>query len=286
MAAPALPQPAFTALFNDIAKDPFNGTYSSLFAPFDISLMDANPTPNNVCQQIAAASNQNSPLAIALLVNGLIPVYCLPFWHNQAVGAASVPALDGKFFAFNGKLVLGQGVLVKIPAQWFNMTAQVQVPTLNNIRAWLPMPHSLSPWAPMLTGRPWSFPTSMSAYSWRSPMESLCVVTSTPYSPSWRPIVPWEHALPSPSTVKWPSPSPLGGSPPCRLFPLPHLHVMSPSSRNPTSFSATTFQPCWMPSHPLMISSRWVRTSPLTKMSRLFVRTRLGRRKSRSSVPQ
>jgi hypothetical protein len=43
--------------------------------------------------------------------------------------------LDGKFFAFDGKLVLGQGVLVEIPAQWFNMIAQAQVPTLDNIQA-------------------------------------------------------------------------------------------------------------------------------------------------------
>jgi hypothetical protein len=135
MALPAPPQPAFTALFDDVSKDPFDGTYGPLFAPFDISLTDANPTPDNVRQQIAAASNQRSPLAIALLVNGLIRVYCLPFRRNQAVGAAPVPALDGKFFAFDGELILCQGVLVEIPAQWFNMTAQVQVPTLNNIRA-------------------------------------------------------------------------------------------------------------------------------------------------------
>jgi hypothetical protein len=79
--------------------------------------MDANPTPKNFCRQIAAASNQRSPLTIFLLVNGLICVYCLPFRRNQAVGAAPVPALDGKFFAFDGKLILGQGVLVEIPAQ-------------------------------------------------------------------------------------------------------------------------------------------------------------------------
>jgi hypothetical protein len=137
MAAPAPPQPAFTALFDNVTKDPFNGTYGPLFAPFDISLTDANPTPDTVRQQIAAASNQCSPLAILLLVDGLLRVYCLPFQCNQAVGAAPVPALDGKFFAFDGKLVLGQGVLVEIPAQWFNMTAQVQVPTLDNIRAQL-----------------------------------------------------------------------------------------------------------------------------------------------------
>jgi hypothetical protein len=136
MAAPAPPQPAFTALFDDVSKDPFDG-HGPLFALFDISLMDANPTPDNVSQQIAAASNQCSPLAIALLVNGLICVYCLPFRRNQAVGAAPIPALDGKFFAFDGKIVLDQGVLVEIPAQLFNMTAQVQVPTLDNIRVQL-----------------------------------------------------------------------------------------------------------------------------------------------------
>ncbi len=135
MAVPAPPQPAFTALFNDVSKDPFNGTYGPLFAPFDISLTDANPTPDNVHQQIADASSQHLPLTIALLVNGLVRVYCLPFRHDQAVGAAPVPALDGKFFAFDGELVLGQGVLVEIPAQWFNMTAQVQVPNLDNIQA-------------------------------------------------------------------------------------------------------------------------------------------------------
>jgi hypothetical protein len=50
MAAHAPPQPAFTALFDDVSKDPFNSTYAPLFAPFDISLTDANPTPDNVCQ--------------------------------------------------------------------------------------------------------------------------------------------------------------------------------------------------------------------------------------------
>jgi hypothetical protein len=137
MAAPAPPQPELTALFDDVSKDPFNGTYGPLFAPFDISLTDANPTPDNVCQPITTTSNQRLPLAIVLLVNRLLHVYCLPFWREQAVGALAIPALDGKFFAFDGELVLSQRVLVEISAQWFNMTAQVQVPPLDNIRAQL-----------------------------------------------------------------------------------------------------------------------------------------------------
>jgi hypothetical protein len=54
--------------------------------------MDANTTPDNVCQQIAAASNQHLPLATALIINGLICVYYLPFRRGQAVGAAPVLA--------------------------------------------------------------------------------------------------------------------------------------------------------------------------------------------------
>jgi hypothetical protein len=51
--------------------------------------------------------------------------------------------LDGKFSAFDGKLVLGQGVLVEIHVHWFDMTAQVQVPTLNNI--WVRLTADASP---------------------------------------------------------------------------------------------------------------------------------------------
>jgi hypothetical protein len=176
MAASLPPQPTFTALFKDVTKDPFDGNYGPLFALFDISLMDVNLAPNNVCQQTTATSNQRLPLAILLLVNGLLCVYCLPICHDQAVGAAPVPALNGKFFTFDDEAVLGQGVLVEIPAQWFNMTAQVQAPTLDNIRARLSanatLNLTLGPYAgsktntvAIKTRQPWSFPTSMSAPS-------------------------------------------------------------------------------------------------------------------------
>jgi hypothetical protein len=233
MTAPAPPQPAFTALFNNISKDPFDGIYSPLFAPFNISLTNANPTLNNVCQQIAAVSNQRSPLANVLLDNGLTHVYGLPFRCDQAVGVAPVSALDGKYFVFDGEPVLSQGVLVEIPAQWFNMTAQVQVPTLDNIRVQLAANAS-----PTLTFGPYvgGDPDTVAIKTWAAIVLPhkyvglfLAQPDGIPPPPSWRLMVPREHALPSPSTVKWPSPSLLGGSPPCRLFPLSHLHVMSPS---------------------------------------------------------
>jgi hypothetical protein len=246
MAAPAPPQPAFTALFNNVSKDPFDGTYSPLFAPFDISLTDANSTPGNVCQQITAASNQRLPLAIALLINGLIRAYCLPFWRDQAVGAAPVPALDGKFFAFDGKPVLGQGVLVETPAQWFNMTAQVHVPILNNIGAQLAANAS-----PTLTLGPYAGgnPDTVRIKTWAAmvlPHKYVGLFLAQPdgippryYFDTILPLLEADGTAGAcvaltkycqmAITVS------AGGESPCRLFPLPHLHIMSPSSRNPTS---------------------------------------------------
>ncbi len=154
------------------------------------------------------------------------------------------------------------------------MTAQVQVPTLDNIRVWLAADAS-----PTLTLDPYAGgnPNTVAIKTRASIVPQVChpIPSAARWNPSalllwhksfpsWRPMVPREHALPSPSTVKWPSPSPPRGNPPCRLFRLPHLHVMSPSLRSPTSFSATNSQPCWALSHPLMISSCWLCTSPPT----------------------
>jgi hypothetical protein len=298
MAAPAPPQPAFSALsFDDISKDPFDGTYGPLFAPFDISLTDANPTPNNVHQQIAARSNQCLPLAIALLINGLIRVYCLPFQCNQAVGAAPIPTLDGKFFAFNGELTLGQGALVEIPAQCFNMTAHVQVPTLNNIRARLAADAS-----PTLTLGPYAGgnPNTV-AIKTRAAMVLphkyvglfLAQPDGIPLRYYFNTILPlleangtMEHALPSPSTVKWPSLSPPGGESTLQVIP------PTPPAQNVTLLTQShlllnhyfpTLLGAQPPTHDLQ---PLVAHLTLTKMSRLFVRIRLGRRKSRRSIPR
>ncbi len=297
MAPPALPQPAFTALFDDVSKNPFDGTYSPLFAPFDISLTDANPTPDNDCQQIAAVSNQRSPLAIALLVNGLIRAYCLPFRHDQAVGAAPVPTLQGKFFAFGGELVLGQGVLLEIPAQWFNMTAQVQVPTLDNIRSRLAADAS-----PTLTLGPYAGrdPDTVVINTWAAMVLPHKYVNLFLAQPNGIPphyyfntILPLLEANGTVGacvaltkycqmaiTVSARGESTLQIVPP--TSPAHNVTLLTQSHLLLRHY----FQPYWAPSHPFMISSHWLRTSPLTKMSRLFIRNRLGRRKLRRSVPR
>ena len=138
MAAILPPPPTtFSAYFGDASKDPHAGNYAALLSPFDIDGPGPNATPDAVRQLIAAAAHQRQLLMVIVLVNGQIRPYFLPFRRDQAVGAAANPALDGKFFAYDGELVHGQGVLVELPHNLFNLTAQVQVPAIAQIQAHL-----------------------------------------------------------------------------------------------------------------------------------------------------
>jgi hypothetical protein len=65
MAAPAPPQPAFTALFDNASKDPFDGTYGPLFAPINISLTDANPTLTMFVNRLLPQAINACPLPLS-----------------------------------------------------------------------------------------------------------------------------------------------------------------------------------------------------------------------------
>ena len=113
----AIPAPqmatTFSALFNDAATDPFiiNGSYDSYLSSFNIIAGIAPDTPDAVRQGIAAAANQRLPVALLLLVDGILRPYFLPFRRDQAVGATAHPPTDNKLFAFDGELIHGQGVI-------------------------------------------------------------------------------------------------------------------------------------------------------------------------------
>ena len=98
----ALPAPAmatsFSALFNDASTDPFlvQGSYDNYLSSFNIIAGVAPETPDAVRQGIAAAANQRLPVALLLLVDGLLRPYFLPFRRDQAVGAPVHPATDNR----------------------------------------------------------------------------------------------------------------------------------------------------------------------------------------------
>lgn len=139
----ALPAPAmatsFSALFNDASTDPFlaQGNYDNYLSSFNIIAGVAPETPDSVRQGIAAAANQRLPVALLLLVDGLLRPYFLPFRRDQAVGVPAHPATDNKLFAFDGELIQGQGIVIEIPNQWFNLIPNTTVATAANIQGLL-----------------------------------------------------------------------------------------------------------------------------------------------------
>ena len=108
-----------------------------LLASFDSDGPNPNSTPDAVCLLIAADAHQRQLLMLVILVNGLIRPYFLPFHCDQPLGLAPNPAFDGKFFAYDGELIHGQGILIELPHILFNLMAQVQVPSVPQIQAHL-----------------------------------------------------------------------------------------------------------------------------------------------------
>ncbi|KAL3817789.1 hypothetical protein ACHAXA_005822 [Cyclostephanos tholiformis] len=137
LAPPAPPMAtSFSGLYNDASKDPFrvDGSYDDFLAPFNINAAGgAHDTPETVRNRLAAAANQRLPVALALLVEGRLRPYFLPFRQEQAMGAPPHPATDGKLFAYDGELVSGQGPLAEIPNSCFNLSPVVVAPTTTSI---------------------------------------------------------------------------------------------------------------------------------------------------------
>jgi len=162
-APPALPVPplatTFSALFNDASKDPFltDGNHDQFLSSFNIdpaAPAGVHDSPEAVRQCIAAAANQHLPLALLLLVGGILRPYFLPFHRDQAMGAAPHQATDNKLFAYDGELVQGQGCLVEIPNQWFNLLQATTVGTTANIGAQLAVDNTLQMVGPYAAGDP------------------------------------------------------------------------------------------------------------------------------------
>ena len=76
-------------------------------------------------------------MALVLLIDGHLRPYFIPFRREQAVGAAPEPVLDNRFFAYDGELVQGQGLLVELLNNVFNLVNAMVVPTVEAIRTHL-----------------------------------------------------------------------------------------------------------------------------------------------------
>ena len=92
--------------------------------------------PEQVCVLVTTACSCQMPLAAGMLVSGRLCLFILPFKWEPVLGAPPDPALDGKFFAFDGELIYNQGSLVGIPKTTFHKTTnQVLVSTIHVLKA-------------------------------------------------------------------------------------------------------------------------------------------------------
>ena len=121
---PAQPDCKFSTIFADASKDPFSGGYGDLLSHFDIdpNNNNANTTPANLRDYIAAAGAQRIPFALGLFVNGFFRVYLCPNRFERALGVP-VTSLDSRTFAFDGDLHHNQGLSVEIDNASYNLIA-------------------------------------------------------------------------------------------------------------------------------------------------------------------
>jgi hypothetical protein len=69
------------------------------------------------------------------------------------MGTAPHLATDGKLFIYDGELIQGQGTLIELPNQWFNLTPMVTVPTTaTNIHAQLAANQNSATLGPFVAG--------------------------------------------------------------------------------------------------------------------------------------
>ena len=156
--AHAIPAPpgatTFSALFNDASNDPFlvNGNYNEYLSSFNIIPGAVPDMPDAVRQRVAAAANQHLPIALLLFVDGKLRPYFLPFRRDQAMGAPAHGATDNKFFAYDGELIQGQGSLVEVPNQWFNLAPLTTVATVASTQGLLAADANMSALGPHIVG--------------------------------------------------------------------------------------------------------------------------------------
>lgn len=127
-------------LFGDPSKDPWNGQYQHLLAPFDIDINNGahNMQPAQVRETLTNSTQNLEPIATILLHQDVARVYLLPVRMSSTLGVQYPAHIDGRMFALDGDLHRNCPLVVELPDNLFNMTAnQLQVPTVPHITAQL-----------------------------------------------------------------------------------------------------------------------------------------------------
>jgi len=156
MLAPTPPTstPSTFGEFLSIApNDHFIGNYTALMLIFAIDGAAA-ATPATVRAQVVEATTQQKAVGLVALVNGKLQPFFLPFTVKPALGMAEDLSFHYKVHAFYGELIQGAATVVHLPDDVFNLSSQVQVPTLMSAKTLLAADATLTSFGPYAVGDP------------------------------------------------------------------------------------------------------------------------------------
>jgi len=151
MLAPTPPTstPSTFGEFLSIARnDHYTGNYTTLMLNFAIDGAAAVATPATVRAQVVEATAQQKAVGLVALVNGKLQPFFLPFTIKPALGMAEDLSFHNKVHAFYGELIQGAATVVHLPDDVFNLSSQVQVPTLMSAKILLAANATLTSFGP------------------------------------------------------------------------------------------------------------------------------------------
>jgi len=157
MLAPTLPTstPSTFGEFLSIApNDHYTGNYTALMLNFAIDGAATVATPATVRAQVVEATAQQKAVGLVALVNGKLQPFFLPFTIKPALGMAEDLSFHNKVHAFYGELIQGAATVVHLPDDVFNLSSQVQVPTLMSAKILLAADATLTSFGPYAVGDP------------------------------------------------------------------------------------------------------------------------------------
>ena len=155
MLAPTQPTstPSTFGEFLSIAtNDHYTGNYAALMQPFAIDGVAAPATPAAVRAQVVEATAQQKAVGLVAFIDGKLQPFFLPFTIKPALGMAEDPTIHNKVHAFWGDLIQGASTVVHLPDDVFNLSTQVQVPTLMSAKILLAADATLEFFGPYAAG--------------------------------------------------------------------------------------------------------------------------------------
>ena len=144
----------FDEFLSIATNDHYAGAYPTFMTNFAIDAAGAGTpaTPATVRAQVVEATAQHKAVGLIAFVNGKLHPFFLPFTIKPALGMAEDLSIHNKMHAFWGELIHGAATVVHLPDDFFNLSNQVQVPTLMSAKTLMAANATMTSFGPFNVG--------------------------------------------------------------------------------------------------------------------------------------